>query len=93
VYLNVNVPAVPEEEIQGVAITVQGQAVYREDYEMRRDPHGRAYYWLTGTKVDIEQDETVDDRAILQNKISITPIHYDLTNYAFLDELRSWEFD
>jgi 5'-nucleotidase len=93
VYLNVNIPAVPEQEISGVVITTQGRAVYHERYEMRHDPHGRAYYWLTGEKVNVEKDERVDDRAILQNKVSITPIHYDLTHYAFLDELRSWDFD
>ncbi|MGQ9854811.1 MAG: 5'/3'-nucleotidase SurE, partial [Candidatus Oleimicrobiaceae bacterium] len=90
VYLNVNVPAVPADEIKGVAITSQGQAVYREQYQMRRDPRGRAYYWLTGAKIDLERDESVDDGAILQNKISITPIHYDLTNYAFIEELKRW---
>ncbi|MBC7187699.1 MAG: 5'/3'-nucleotidase SurE, partial [Calditrichaeota bacterium] len=63
---------------------------YREQYQMRRDPRGRAYYWLTGTKVDPETDESIDDGAILQNKISITPIHYDLTNYAFIEELKRW---
>ncbi len=90
VYLNVNVPAVPADEIKGVAITSQGQAVYREQYQMRRDPRGRAYYWLTGAKIDLERDESIDDGAILQNKISITPIHYDLTNYAFIEELKRW---
>ncbi|MDZ7337853.1 MAG: 5'/3'-nucleotidase SurE [candidate division KSB1 bacterium] len=90
VYLNVNVPAVPAEQIRGVVITSQGQAVYREQYQMRRDPRGRAYYWLTGTKIDLERDESVDDGAIQQNKVSVTPIHYDLTNYAFIEELKRW---
>jgi 5'-nucleotidase len=93
VYLNVNIPAVAENDIKGVKTTVQGQAVYLEKYEMRRDPHGRAYYWLTGDKIDVEEDDNVDDRAIIQNKISITPIHYDLTHYEFLEELKAWDFD
>ncbi len=93
VYLNVNVPAVAEQDIKGVKTTVQGQAVYLERYEMRHDPHGKAYYWLTGDKIDVEEDENVDDRAIIQNHISITPIHYDLTHYAFLEELKGWTFD
>ncbi len=91
VYLNVNVPAVPADQIKGVAITSQGQAVYREQYQVRRDPRGRAYYWLTGTKIDLEHDESIDDGAILHNKISVTPIHYDLTNYAFIEELKRWK--
>lgn len=90
-FLNVNVPAVKEEEIRGVVITRQGQAIYEERFDRRIDPQNRVYYWLTGKKVELEEDEEVDDRAILNNKVSITPIHYDLTNYKYLDELRKWE--
>jgi len=89
-FLNVNVPAVKEEEIRGVVITRQGQAIYEERFDRRIDPQNRVYYWLTGKKVELEEDEEVDDRAILHNKVSITPIHYDLTNYKYLDELKKW---
>jgi len=91
VYLNVNVPAIPADEIRGVTITRQGMALYEEKFEKRQDPHKRDYYWLTGTKVDIEKDAEVDDRAIIEGKISVTPVHYDLTHYQFLDELREWD--
>ena len=91
VYLNVNVPALPEAQIKGVAITRQGMALYEEKFEKRMDPHKRNYYWLTGSKVDIEKDSDVDDRAIIEGKISITPVHYDLTSYEFLNELKNWQ--
>ena len=90
VYLNVNVPAVPESEVAGVAITSQGKAVYEEEFDRRCDPHGREYYWLTGKKMNIETNPEIDDRAILDNKVSITPVHYDLTHYEFINELKSW---
>ena len=93
VYLNVNVPNVPREDIQGVQITRQGMANYIEEFQMRKDPHQRNYYWLSGEKVEIEKDENVDDRAILENKISITPVHYDLTYYPILNELKQWNID
>jgi 5'-nucleotidase len=89
-FLNVNVPPVKEEEIQGVVITRQGKAAYMERFDKRIDPANRVYYWLTGKKVKIEEDLNVDDFAILNNRVSITPIHYDLTNYQYLDELKSW---
>ncbi|OPZ72438.1 MAG: 5'-nucleotidase SurE [bacterium ADurb.Bin478] len=92
VFLNVNVPAAPAEQIRGVRITRQGQANYMEEYSARQDPHRRSYYWLTGDKVEIEADERVDDRAILQNHISITPVHYDLTYYPLMQELETWGF-
>ena len=85
--LNVNVPAVPEAEMAGVQITQMGQAHYEEKFDSRIDPHGRSYYWLTGNKVDVEMDDTVDDRALMKNKISITPIQFDLTNYSFMNHL------
>jgi 5'-nucleotidase len=66
--------------------------MYHEEFDKRVDPHNRVYYWLTGQKVKLEKEDDVDDRAILDNKISITPIHFDLTNYDYLDELRKWEF-
>ncbi len=92
--LNVNVPAVArEEEITGVMITRQGNAMYREEFDKRVDPHHRVYYWLTGQKVELETDPDVDDRAILNRQISITPVHFDLTDYRFLDELRNWKID
>lgn len=91
VFLNVNIPAVARDQIQGVRITRQGQANYVEEYSARMDPHKRNYYWLTGEKVDIEESEEVDDRALMQNYISITPVHYDLTCYAFMEELKNWD--
>ncbi|MBN1154962.1 5'/3'-nucleotidase SurE [candidate division KSB1 bacterium] len=91
--LNVNVPAIPEEEIEGIEITRQGHANYQEKFDKRIDPHKRVYYWLTGTKIELEQDDEVDDRAIINKKISITPVQFDLTNYQFMDELKSWKFE
>lgn len=90
IYLNVNVPACPEREIKGVSITRQGMAVFKEEFDKRIDPHGRVYYWLTGQKVDKETDENVDDGAILANMVSVTPVHYDLTRYDFIETLREW---
>lgn len=92
-FLNVNVPNVPQEQLKGVLVTRQGRAIYNDDYDERKDPRKRTYYWLTGTKVDSETDLNVDDGAIAANYISITPIHYDLTNYAVLDTLKTWRFD
>jgi len=88
--LNVNVPNVKEEEIKGVLITRQGKAVYREHFDKRTDPWGRSYYWMAGEKVELEEDESVDDTALKNNQVSITPIQFDLTDYANLDLLKSW---
>ena len=92
VSLNVNIPAVPEKEIRGVAVTRQGLALYREEFDKRTDPHGRTYYWLTGQKLNKETSIAFDDGAMDRNMVTITPIHYDLTKYEFLDQLKTWDF-
>ncbi|MDZ7289840.1 MAG: 5'/3'-nucleotidase SurE [candidate division KSB1 bacterium] len=90
-FLNVNVPNVPEAQIRGVAITRMGMSLYDDKYDKRVDPRNRVYYWLTGSKLDCEHSEEVDDGAIQKNLVSITPIHYDLTNHRALEELKRWE--
>ncbi|MDZ7362644.1 MAG: 5'/3'-nucleotidase SurE [candidate division KSB1 bacterium] len=92
-FLNVNVPNVPESQIRGVAVTRMGMAIYDDKYDKRLDPRNRVYYWLTGSKLEFEEDEEVDDGAIEKNMVSITPIHYDLTNHRVLDEVRRWEIE
>lgn len=93
IFLNVNVPALPRDQIRGYQFTRQGQTNYIEEYDIRKDPLNRDYYWLTGEKMEVEPDEDVDDRAILNRKISITPIQYDLTFYPILPKLQEWKID
>ncbi len=90
IYLNVNVPACPEREIQGVSVTRQGLALFKEEFDKRTDPQGRIYYWLTGQKINKEKELDVDDGAVMANRVSVTPVHYDLTQYAFLETLKGW---
>ena len=90
IYLNVNVPACPEKEVRGVAVTRQGMALYREEFDKRTDPNGRTYFWLTGQKVNKESELEVDDGAVQSNYVAITPVHYDLTKYDFIDTLKTW---
>jgi 5'-nucleotidase len=90
-FLNVNVPNVPEEKIRGVAITRMGAASYDDKYVRRIDPRNRVYYWLTGSRIEQEVSADVDDGAIANNMVSITPVHYDMTNHRCLDEIVAWK--
>jgi 5'-nucleotidase len=91
ILLNVNVPNLPEEEILGVEITRQGKRRYEGRVERRLDPRGRAYYWLGGEIIEDIAGTGSDGEAIMQGKISITPLHLDLTSYPFADTLRGWK--
>jgi 5'-nucleotidase len=56
--LSVNVPAVPQEQIAGVAITRQGIRRYFDLFEKRIDPRGKTYYWLAGEVLeDVDEAE------------------------------------
>ena len=87
--LNVNVPAIPEKDIQGIAVTRQGQARLVEQFEKRTDPRENVYYWLAGeTQVTDTEDNGTDFLALRNGMISVTPIYYDMTRYDVMDALK-----
>lgn len=90
VLLNVNVPAVPRDQIRGMRVTEQGKGRFVEFFEERIDPRGNAYYWQTGETHIPESVAYVDDTALADGCVSITPIHYDLTARHFLRDLEGW---
>ncbi len=77
--LNVNVPAVPEEEISGVCITRQGTVRFEDVFERYNDPRGNTYYWLSGAMPVEDSNADTDYMALKENKITITPVNCDLT--------------
>ncbi len=89
--LNVNVPSVPASEIKGVLVTKQGKSIWNDEFESRRDPSNREYFWLKGDLLELDFGDDIDQRAILNNKVSITPIHYDLTDYSMLEAMKKWD--
>ncbi len=87
--LNVNIPAIPEKDIQGVVVTRQGQARLMEEFERRTDPRENVYYWLAGeTQISETEDQGTDFLALRNGMISITPIYFDMTRYDVMEDLR-----
>ncbi len=93
VLLNVNVPYLPEGELRGFRITRQGLRVYRDSLDRRLDPRGRPYYWIGGESPTGVPESGTDIGALAEGVVSITPLHLDLTAYAAMDELNTWDFD
>ncbi|GAC1382714.1 MAG: 5'/3'-nucleotidase SurE [Ginsengibacter sp.] len=92
--LNVNIPAVPLEEIKGIKIVRQAYAKYDEDFDERTDPHGKKYYWLTGEFKNFDKGSDTDVWALENNYVSVVPVQFDLTNYTIKNELeKSWNID
>ena len=90
VVLNVNVPPTP---IRGVRVTTLGRRIYRDELVVRHDPHGRPYYWLGGGEPEGDLTEGTDTAAVANGYISVTPVHFDLTNQHWLATLRGWRLD
>jgi len=91
--LNVNVPNRPADHIRGIEITRQGKRRYTGKIEKRVDPSGRTYYWLGGDTAIDELEEGTDVKAVADDKVSVTPVHLDLTGYSALEQLRTWGID
>ena len=90
VVLNVNVPATP---IQGIAVTRLGSRIYRDTLIVRHDPRGRPYYWLSSNEPEVDLAEGTDTAAVANGYVSLTPVHFDLTNERWLHALRGWRLD
>jgi 5'-nucleotidase len=77
--LNVNMPGNGSDQYQW---TTLGRREYADDVVERRDPHGRAYYWVGGGPSGHEHVDGTDCVAVARGINSITPMHLDLTDRA-----------
>lgn len=87
--LNVNIPKLDEEDIAGVAITELGGRMFTDDYEKRVDPRGKVYYWMAGQLINEPENAPTDIAAVRNNKISITPVTYEMTCINTMNSLEN----
>ena len=89
VVMNVNVPALPPESVEAVEVTRQG---FRDGHlrhmDKRTDLRGRDYYWMGFTAKASQPAEGTDLRAIYEGRISVTPLHIDLTHNETVHALK-----
>ncbi|AAM24560.1 MAG: 5'-nucleotidase SurE [Caldanaerobacter subterraneus] len=90
--LNVNIPDF-RKGINGIRITILGKRIYTETFQKNYDPRGKEYYWMAGKISEIDNDERTDIVSVKKGYISITPIHFDLTDYEAVKKLSSWKID
>ena len=88
--LNVNIPKCPYSEINGYKICRQANARWLEDFDKRKDPTGKTYYWLSGNFQNFDKARDTDEWALANKYVSIVPVKYDITSYDFISELKSW---
>ena len=87
VCLNVNLPALPEDQIKGVKITHQDTGPLVEHFQRRVDPREHVYFWLAEINERRDLEPKSDYGALTAGYISITPIQHDLTHYPSLASL------
>jgi 5'-nucleotidase len=89
--LNVNIPALPYDELQGLRVCRQADARWIEEFTEAQDPRGQKYYWLTGRFSNDDKADDTDIWALENNFISVVPSMHDLTNYRALKTLKEIE--
>ncbi|HLT42669.1 MAG TPA: 5'/3'-nucleotidase SurE [Sphingobacteriaceae bacterium] len=89
--LNVNFPNV--ETIKGVKICRQANAKWAEEFDERRDPGNRSYYWLTGVFQLNDLGEDTDVWALDNGFASVVPVQFDMTAHHAIQALNTWKFD
>jgi 5'-nucleotidase len=89
--LNVNIPAVSYELINGIKICRQTMGYWEEEFEARHDPSRKTYYWLTGRYVNQEPGEKDTDQwALKHNYVAVVPITIDMTSRNGMKSLEKW---
>lgn len=94
VLLNVNVPMLSEDQIRGTAISKMGRSIFVDQFKVVGEQNGITSYRNVGDRLLQSPDgDDWDDLVLHQGKISVTPLHYDMTHYEFLQQLRQWAFE
>ena len=89
--VNVNCPA---GEATGIEITRLGKRLYNDELRLvEEDEGGRRRYEIYGFEPSFEDEEGTDLAAVARGRISITPVHFDLTDRSGLERLRSWDVE
>ena len=88
--LNVNIPDVGIEELQGFEITRLGKRHPAQPAIKALDPRGYPVYWIGASGDEEDAGPGTDFHAIKENKVSITPIQLDMTNYTAFEKIKDW---
>ncbi len=89
--INVNCPA---GEPRGVEVTKLGKRIYNDELKLvGEEAEGRKRYEIYGWQPGYEEIEGTDLYAVAEGRISVTPIHFDLTDHGGLERLRGWGFE
>jgi 5'-nucleotidase len=88
-FFNINFPATAPSAVRGFAVTHQGKRILGDNLSEGRDPRGRHYYWIGPSQMRGGADPGTDLGALADGRVSITPVHLNLTNVPVADAMRA----
>jgi 5'-nucleotidase len=90
---NINIPSLENGPVKGVRAVPQNVAPYVEEFVRRVDPRGRTYFWMGSDFGCPDPHPDTDETALREGFITVTPLQFDLTHHALLQDLqqRRWE--
>jgi 5'-nucleotidase len=90
VIININFPDLEPDQVTTVEVCAQGiRDVQNGHAEKRTDLRGRDYYWMGWRGLVDNSPEGTDLYAVRHGRISVTPLHIDLTHRPTLHALKS----
>lgn len=90
VLLNINVPDLAYEQLQGTEVTRLGRRHKAESVIKSTSPRGDTVYWVGAAGAAQDAGEGTDFYAVQHHRVSVTPLQVDLTQYDQLDTVRTW---
>ena len=90
--LNVNFPKLKFDDLKGIKICRQANAMWQEQFDKRISPIGKEYYWLSGKFVNFDKGEDTDEWALANGYVSIVPTQFDMTAHHSIGVLNTWNF-
>jgi len=88
--LNVNVPDIPYNALQGTVVTRLGKRHKAEPVVQLKTPRNETVYWVGAAGLPYDGGEGTDFYAVANHKVSISPIQVDLTNHTQLTDINDW---
>lgn len=88
--LNVNVPDIPYEALQGRTVTRLGKRHKAEPVVQLKTPRNETVYWVGAAGQPNDGGLGTDFYAIANQQVSISPIQVDLTCHAQLNDIKQW---
>lgn len=88
--LNVNVPDIAYQDLRGTEITRLGRRHKAEPVVKSTNPRGQIVYWVGAAGAAQDAGEGTDFHAVAHDRVSVTPLQMDLTQFSQLAPLQAW---